>query len=263
MFRRIQRLVLLAFLPSLAHAQAANRVECGMREMSWARQRTRGPSHARQYRQSRDPRLVRGNDVCIQCHSQGRAVTNPILGRYYDWPVGNSAGQRPADYWQPEELKHGTTDFYQFADLTAHKNRMQGNDFVQSNMYHRQICCFDCHDVHSNENESNLRERGNALCLGCHTRRNAAGLKGTVSEHTHHGESRPGSQGTACHMPLIEQTIRGSYVAAHTFRFISPVETEQSGIPNPCTSCHAGKTNAWAIEALRRWEGASPWRVSN
>jgi hypothetical protein len=64
-------------------------------------------------------------------------------------------------------------------------------------------------------------------------------------------------------MPLIEQTIKDSDVAAHTFRFISPVETEQSGIPNPCTSCHAVKSNAWAIEALRRWESVSPWRVGN
>ena len=206
--------------------------------------------------------FVRGNDVCIQCHSQGRPLANPIQGRYYDWPVGFTVGQRLADYWQLEELKHGTTDFYQFADLTAHKNRMQGNDFVQSNMYHRQIRCFDCHDVHSNQNESNLREKGNALCLGCHTRHNVAGLKGTVSEHTHHAENSPGSQCTSCHMPLIEQTIRDSYVAAHTFRFISPLETEQSGIPNPCTSCHAEKSNAWAINALRQWESVSPWRVN-
>src|ERR1700756_5352017 len=38
--------------------------------------------------------FVRGNDVCIQCHSQGRPLANPIQGRYYDWPVGFSAGQR-------------------------------------------------------------------------------------------------------------------------------------------------------------------------
>jgi hypothetical protein len=43
-------------------------------------------------------------------------------------------------------------------------------------------------------------------------------------------------------MPLIEQTVKDNYVAAHTFRFISPLETEQSGIPNPCTSCHADKS---------------------
>ena len=207
--------------------------------------------------------FVRGNDVCIQCHSQGRPLANPIRGKYYDWPVGFLPGERLANYWNLEELKPGTTNFYQYAELTAHKNRMQGNDFVQSNMYHRQLRCFDCHDVHSNQNESNLIAKGNLLCLGCHTKQNPAGLKGTVSEHTHHAAASPGSQCIACHMPHIEQTIKDDFVAAHTFRFISPVETEQSGIPNPCTSCHTDKTNAWATAELKKWTSVSPWRVGN
>jgi predicted CXXCH cytochrome family protein len=207
--------------------------------------------------------FVRGNDVCMQCHSQGRPLTNPINGKYYDWPVGFIPGQRLADYWKLEELKPGTTDFYQYADLTAHKNRMQGNDFVQSVMYHRQIRCFDCHEVHSNQNESNLIEKGNALCLGCHNKRNPAGLKGTVREHTHHAPDSPGSECVACHMPHIEQTIKDNYVAAHTFRFITPTETERSGIPNPCTTCHTDKSNSWAIKELKTWSNTSPWRVSN
>ncbi len=207
--------------------------------------------------------FVRANDVCIQCHSQGRPVRNPIDGRYYDWPVGFLPGERLADVWKLEELKPGVTDFYQYADLTAHKNRMQGNDFVQSVMYHRGLRCFDCHDVHSNRNPSNLIATGNALCLRCHTAENPAGLKGTVAEHTHHGAHSAGSQCVACHMPHIEQTIPGNYVAAHTFRFISPMETEQSGIPNPCTSCHADKSNAWAGAELRKWGSVSPWRVGN
>jgi predicted CXXCH cytochrome family protein len=205
---------------------------------------------------------VLGNDTCIQCHSQGQPLTNPINGRYYDWPVGFLPGKRLADYWRLEEVKPGVTNFYQFADLTAHKNRMQGNDFVQSTMYHRQIRCFDCHDVHRNQNESNLIEKGNALCLGCHNSKNPAGLKGTVSEHTHHAANSAGSQCVACHMPLIEQTIKDNYVAAHTFRFITPKETEQSGIPNPCTSCHTDKSTGWALAELRKWTSTSPWRVA-
>ena len=31
---------------------------------------------------------VQANDTCIQCHSQGRPLNNPIEGKYYDWPVG-------------------------------------------------------------------------------------------------------------------------------------------------------------------------------
>lgn len=205
--------------------------------------------------------FVRGNDVCIQCHSQGRPLHNPIEGRYFDWPVGFTAGERLADYWQLEVTKFGTTNFFQFADLTSHKNRMQGNDFVQSTMYHRQLRCFDCHEVHSSA-VSNLPVSGNALCLGCHTKQNPAGLHGTVSEHTHHAAKSAGSQCTACHMPRIEQTIKDNYVAAHTFRFITPDETEKSGIPNPCTSCHKDKSNQWAREELAKWTTTSPWRVA-
>ncbi len=204
---------------------------------------------------------VRGNDTCIQCHSQGRPLANPINGQYYDWPVGFFPGNRLADYWKLEELKPGTTNFFQFADLTAHKNRMQGNDFVQSNMYHRQLRCFDCHEVHSGV-VSNLPLKGNQLCLSCHTKQNPAGLRGTVSEHTHHAANSAGSQCVACHMPRIEQTIKDNYVSAHTFRFVTPQETEQSGIPNPCTSCHAEKSNEWAAQELRSWTTSSPWRVA-
>jgi predicted CXXCH cytochrome family protein len=206
---------------------------------------------------------VRGNDICIQCHSQGRPLSNPVDGRYYDWPVGFVPGERLVDYWQLEELKPGVTDFYQYGDLTAHKNRMQGNDFVQSTMYHSQLRCFDCHDVHSSRYESNLVAQRNALCLTCHNRQNPSGLRGTVSEHTHHAANSAGSQCVACHMPSIEQTIRDNYVAAHTFRFITPRETEQMGIPNPCTSCHKDKTTAWATEQLKGWTSTSPWRVAN
>jgi len=206
---------------------------------------------------------VRGNDTCIQCHSQGRPLTASADGKVYDWPVGYLPGQRLADVWRLEDLKPGVTNFYQYADLTAHKNRMQGNDFVQSNMYHRELRCFDCHDVHSNANVASLKLPGNALCLSCHAAemQNAAGLKGTVSAHTHHAEGSTGSECIACHMPKIEATIKDNFVHAHTFRFITPSLTESSGVPNPCTSCHTGKSNDWARKELKSWKTTSPWRV--
>src|SRR5665213_3273461 len=126
---------------------------------------------------------VRGNDTCIQCHSQGRPIDDAGLaakyGHHYDWPVGYTAGDRLADTWKLEDLKPGVTNFFQYADMTAHKNRMQGNDFIQSTMYHRELRCFDCHDVHSDAHTSDLRAEGNALCLSCHAASmgNGAGLK--------------------------------------------------------------------------------------
>jgi hypothetical protein len=63
-------------------------------------------------------------------------------------------------------------------------------------------------------------------------------------------------------MPQIEQTIKDNFVASHTFRFITPTLTDQSGVPNPCTSCHTDKTTAWAAKQLQGWSNASPWRMA-
>ncbi|MCU1324607.1 MAG: cytochrome c family protein [Acidobacteriaceae bacterium] len=211
---------------------------------------------------------VRANDTCIQCHSQGQPIEgagfNNAGGKHYDWPVGFTPGESLAKYWKLEDLKIGTTNFYQYADLTGHKNRMQGNDFIQSTMYHRGLRCFDCHEVHSNENKSNLIAVGNQVCLKCHAKseENLAGLRGTVAEHTHHAEGSPGSECVACHMPKIETTIKENFVSAHTFRFITPALTEQNGVPNPCTSCHKDKSNAWAAKELQGWSTVSPWRMT-
>ena len=177
--------------------------------------------------------------------------------------IAAEPGARLADFWHLEEAKPGTKDFYFFPDETAHKNRMQGNDFVQSNMYHRGLRCFDCHQVHSNGNPSNLIATGNELCLGCHTKDNPAGLKTSVAEHTHHAESSAGSLCTACHMPKIEVTIKGQFVSSHTFNFIWPKLTKQFGISNACNTCHKDKTPDWATEQLQHWNTISPWRAGS
>ena len=207
---------------------------------------------------------VAASDTCIQCHSQGRPLTNPIAGKYYDWPVGFHAGLNLQDYWQLEEHKLGDTTFTHFPDGTAHKNRMQGNDFVQSVMYRRGITCFSCHDVHGTDNNAQLRLpiNQNQLCLSCHGPGSPNGPRTpTIEAHTHHQAGSAGSQCVACHMPKIETTIANVSVRAHTFAFITPAMTDQYKIPNPCTSCHTDKTTAWATETMRHWPERSPWRV--
>ncbi len=206
---------------------------------------------------------VAANDTCIQCHSQGRPLTNPISGRYYDWPVGYNVGLRLADFWQLEGHTLGQTNFYYFADGTAHKNRMQGNDFAQSVMYRRGVTCFDCHDVHGTDNYAQLVKPSQTLCLDCHGASSPNGPRApTIEAHTHHKADSPGSQCVACHMPAIEsEGVPNTNVHAHTFRFITPGMTDAYRIPNPCTSCHTGKSTAWATDAMRHWPDRSPWRL--
>lgn len=207
---------------------------------------------------------VAANDTCLQCHSQGQPVGNPIEGKYYDWPVGYNVGLRLADLWKLEDCTLGQTTFFYFPDCTAHKNRMQGNDFTQSVMYRRGITCFACHDVHGTSNYAQLRKPANQICLDCHGPSTPNGPRAaTIEQHTHHKKDSTGSDCVACHMPAIEtEGVPGAFVHAHTFRFISPPMTEKYGIPNPCTSCHKEKSTAWAAEAMKGWTEASPWQVA-
>src|SRR5437016_9627098 len=57
---------------------------------------------------------VPASDVCIQCHSQGRPLENPISGKYYDWPVGYDVTRKLSDFWKLEDHKLGETSFTHF-----------------------------------------------------------------------------------------------------------------------------------------------------
>ncbi len=207
---------------------------------------------------------VHANDTCIQCHSQGQPLSNPIKGKYYDWPVGYRVGLNLSDYWKLEQHKLGELSFTHFPDGTAHKNRMQGNDFVQSLMYARGVTCFSCHDPHGTPNEAILRKPASEICLSCHVPNSQNGPHtATLEAHTHHKMGSPGSECVSCHMPKIQQTIGDVNVAAHTFHFITPAMTDSLKIPNACNSCHKEKSTAWATEALSHWGDRSPWRMAN
>jgi predicted CXXCH cytochrome family protein len=207
--------------------------------------------------------FVQANDTCIQCHSQGQPLTNPIKGQYYDWAVGYHAGLNLSDYWKLEEHKLGETTFTHFPDGTAHKNRMQGNDFVQSLMYNRGVTCFSCHDPHGTQNDAMLRKPINEICSSCHSVGSQNGPHtATLEEHTHHPANSPGSQCVACHMPkILPELPGGPFVATHTFHFVTPGDTTSMQIPNACNACHKDKDVSWAGTQLASWKTNSIWRM--
>ena len=156
--------------------------------------------------------------------------------------------------------------FTHFPDGTAHKNRMQGNDFVQSLMYARGVTCFSCHDPHGSDNDAMLRKPINEVCMSCHGPNTQNGPHAvSIEAHTHHAAGSAGSQCVACHMPKIEAELPNTpdlNISSHTFHFVTPVETDTLKIPNACNACHADKTTAWASAAIKTWDDRSPWRMA-
>jgi predicted CXXCH cytochrome family protein len=207
--------------------------------------------------------FVRANDTCLQCHTQGQPLSNPIGGQYFDWPVGFHQGLELKNFWKLEEHKAGEATFTHFAEGTAHKNRMQANDFVDSVMYRRGVTCFSCHDVHGTGNNADLLKPVGQICLTCHgpSSPNGPHAASSVEAHTHHAAGSAGSQCVECHMPKIEQTIANVNVRSHSFKFITPAQTDLYKIPNPCITCHTTQTNEWAKDQLKNWTGVSPWRM--
>jgi predicted CXXCH cytochrome family protein len=189
---------------------------------------------------------VRANDTCIQCHSQGQPVKNPIEGRYYDWPVGFHQGGDLKEFWKLEEHTLGEQTFTHFADGTAHKNRMQGNDFVESLMYRRGVTCFSCHDVHGTSNPADLVKPARSLCLTCHSPGSPNGPRAaTIDQHTHHARAAPGSECSPATCRRSSRPIADVNVRSHTFKFITPTMTEPIEGAEPVRQAvHTDKSNA-------------------
>jgi predicted CXXCH cytochrome family protein len=173
-------------------------------------------------------------------------------------------GDKLSDFWKLEDHKLGQTTFTHFADGTAHKNRMQGNDFVTSQMYTHGITCFTCHDAHGTDNPALLRKPANTLCFDCHGPTSPNGPHApTIEAHTHHPAGSAGNECIACHMPKIAQTLGDVNVRSHTFRFVYPARTDSLKVPNACNVCHTDKTTAWATDAIKSWTDRSPWRSAD
>jgi Tfp pilus assembly protein PilF len=135
--------------------------------------------------------------------------------------------------------------------------------FTQSKMYHRDVRCSDCHEVHS------IRpvKEGNNLCLQCHR----AGAYHTKEHHFHKkkgekgeairsGEGKvlfevgTGAECTQCHMP--GRTYMGiDYRPDHSFRIPRPDLSVRIGVPNACNRCHVDKTAKWSDETITKWYG--------
>ncbi len=196
----------------------------------------------------------RGSMICFQCHLSGR----PPQGEFenYAWPVGYKPGEDLKRYWVYARGTEGNS-YELWAGGFAHKNRVQGNTFVQSVMYHNGLKCFTCHDPHGSRYTSFTvkSSASNSLCLSCHGENSPqAVFDVSLSEHTHHQPESSGSRCIECHMPKTGKNAVKWDSRDHSFSFVSPRATMRNGTPNGCNNCHDDKTPEWSLDELAKWK---------
>ena len=207
---------------------------------------------------------VHANDTCIQCHSQGQPLKNPIDGKYYDWPVGFHMGLSLNDFWKLEDHKLGETTFTHFADGTAHKNRMQGNDFV------------DQPDVHARRHllqlprSARLGERCHAAATRQHhmpglPRAELAEWPARRNDRTTYA-SRRGQHGQSmCRLPYAEDRAddrRRERQQPHLPLRLSGPDRQPEN-PERVQCLPHGQIDGMGSRRLMRWKDRSPWRIAN
>lgn len=185
-------------------------------------------------------------DTCFACHARRTRLVESYR-----------PGGAFLDSFAPALLQNSLY----FPDGQIREEVFEFGSFQQSKMARAGVTCLDCHTTH----EGRLKAVGNALCTQCHTEGTSVRFahnkpNGTYDTpaHTHHPEGSTGALCANCHMP--ERTyMKVDPRRDHSFVIPRPDISELYGTPNACTSCHEGKTNAWASGNMDRWYGDS-WR---
>ncbi len=187
-------------------------------------------------------------ELCAPCHSRRAS-----LGDY------THADPDLLDSLLPSLL---TEELY-FADGQILEEVYVYGSFTQSKMYHRDVRCNNCHDVHSVK----LLTEGNSLCLQCHRARE-------YDTKDHHFHKKRGEKGepirspagrvvydvgtgaecTGCHMPG-RYYMGIDYRPDHSFRVPNPALSFKIGAPDACLRCHIDKSSQWSNKTITRWYG--------
>ena len=189
------------------------------------------------------------NELCAPCHSR-RMSLGDNTHRNEDF----------LDYAVPTLLNEGLY----FADGQILEEVYVYGSFMQSKMYHRDVKCGDCHDIHG----ARRIKEGNELCLQCHR----ADDYDTKRHHFHKKEGEKGepirsaggeilfevgagARCEHCHMPG-RYYMGIDYRPDHSFRVPRPDLATAIGVPDACGRCHADKSPEWSSEHIAKWYGS-------
>ncbi len=209
---------------------------------------------------------IRSMEVCLQCHMRNvdkrldsMAITD-LYNTAIDYPAGFEPGMSLTKFKKAMPYQPGLNDAKFYGNGVGVKNRMQGNEYVQSSMYKHGITCMNCHDPHILDNTAQS-PRGDDFCMSCHKPGSPLGPhQSSLTAHTKHELNSTGSSCIECHMPKTGKHTGKSplTVRTHIFRFIYPKESIEYGVANACNNCHTDKSLEWSDQKLVEW-GMTSW----
>lgn len=237
------------------------------------------------------PRVVWGETRinCESCHGPGAAHVARRSGQAAAGPEVRDLGNLgPAEEAQTCGTCHALREGHRagtdaaglpwFAPATLRDGmlRVDGTQTLTTYQYSGHVLsecyrggglrCVSCHSPHSGapravDGESAAGAASNRQCTACH--RNYLDGK---AEHAH-GHHQKTLRCIDCHMApsfIGDNDRNHQKTADHTISIPRPQEAIEFGTPNACTTCHAQKSPAWALEALRKWGdskalGVRPW----
>ena len=133
---------------------------------------------------------------------------------------------------------------YYHADGQIKEEDYVFGSFTQSKMFHKDVKCSNCHNVHSMQ----LVYQGNLLCLQCHA------MDYNSKKHHFHEMETEGAQCIECHMTGALFMVN-DFRRDHSFRNPRPDQSVEYGTPNACNGCHDDKTDKWSADWVVKWYG--------
>lgn len=167
--------------------------------------------------------------MCAPCHSRRAKLTENLV---------------PGDYFDDQYLLQVLDTVNYHGDGQIMNEDYVYGSFVQSKMFHNDVKCSDCHNMHTLK----LKKQGNNLCMQCHEPK--------YNEPSHHFHPTGGDSSMCINCHMTGETYMGiDFRRDHSFRVPRPDQSVAYGTPNACTQCHKDKSDAWAAKQVKEWYG--------
>ena len=246
--------------------QGRHRMERRLREMPRPRQRARCAARRAPTSSIRRASITsRANDVCIQCHSQGQPLTNPIDGKYYDWPVGFHVGLDLSDLLEARRAQARRDDLHALRRRHRAQEPDAGQRFRAERDVHARRHLLQLPRRARHRQQRRPAEARQRHVPGVPRSRNRPTVRtprpSSSTRTTSAGSS--GNECVACHMPKIEQTIGRRQRPQPHLPLHLPRRERTTQNPERVHRLPHRQDPGMGAGQLKSWTEISPWRMAN